>query len=416
MTKLLVRDSESGHVSPFLGGILVQSLVSVGLSFAEAYEVAQHIRGMIETAGGQIDGKRLRELVADTLEQRFGAQTRLAYVLGKAKRRQPKVRTGQREEAFSVGVLARRLEGCGIHYEESQHVARLVEETLSRRGDLVIERDALRRIVFDILQSTRPDVADRYVSRCRFRESNLPLILLIGGATGVGKSTTATRLAGLLDIVRIQSTDMMREIIRCYLMPHVVPTLAYSSFDAWRGLPGSDARDDRPIPDPLVVSGFLAQFGNVKVAIEATISRAVKEREHLIIEGVHVLPSQLNLEAISDKALVIPLILALTTRDRLEEHLTRRVSEQPDRDSAGQRRKLEEIWRLQSYMIDQAERAGIPVIAVRGAEETVSSVMFEVMRRVSARFPPSPSGLPGQLCSSTARPAGMHADLIRRST
>jgi 2-phosphoglycerate kinase len=51
---------------------------------------------------------------------------------------------------------------------------------------------------------------------------------------------------------------------------------------------------------------------------------------------------------------------------------------------------MEEIWRLQSFMIDQAERGGIPVIAVRGADDTVASAMDEVMRHVGARFPANP--------------------------
>ena len=102
-------------------------------------------------------------------------------------------------------------------------------------------------------------IRDSFLSRCRFNDSGEPLIILLGGATGTGKSTLATRLAYLLDIVRTQSTDMMREIIRCYLVPHVAPTLGYSSFDAWRGLPqveGSAASAQDP-----VIAGFLAQFG-----------------------------------------------------------------------------------------------------------------------------------------------------------
>jgi 2-phosphoglycerate kinase len=195
-------------------------------------------------------------------------------------------------------------------------------------------------------------------------------------------------LASLLDIVRLQSTDMMREIIRCYMTPHVAPTLEYSSFDAWRGLPEVDPGLSQSPASDLVVSGFLAQFGTVKVALEATVARAIKEGEHLIVEGVHVLPSRLALATIADKALVIPLMLAVTTRDRLEEHLTRRSHEQPDRDGERHRLMLEEIWTLQSFMVDQAERNGIPVIAARGADETVASIMEEVMDRVIERFPP----------------------------
>jgi 2-phosphoglycerate kinase len=389
--KPLVSDPDTGQIMPFLGGVLVQSLVTIGLSFPDAYEVAQRVRSKLEETDGPIDAARLGEIVGEDLEKRFGAQARLAYALGKTQRHPIRVCAGQREEAFSVGVLTRRLEGCGIRYEDAVRGAQMVERSLRQRTESVIDRAVLRRIVFETLQAgCCPGAADRYLSRCRFRDSGIPLILLIGGATGVGKSTAATRLASLLDIVRLQSTDMMREIIRCYMTPHVAPTLDYSSFDAWRGLPEVDPGLSQPPASDLILSGFLAQFGTVKVAIEATVARAIKEGEHLIIEGVHVLPSRLDLAAIADKALVIPLMLAVTTRDRLEEHLTRRSHEQPDRDGERHRLMLEEIWTLQSFMVDQAERSGIPVIAARGADETVASIMEEVMDRVIERFPPIP--------------------------
>ncbi len=392
--RLFVVDSELGDRTPFLRGILVQSLVALGLSFPDAYDLTQHIRGLLDKEGGPVEKARLRDMVAAELEQRFGAQTRLAYTTERPRDGQITVRTGTREEAFSVGVLTRHLEGCGIRFEEATRGAHLVQSFLRERADPVIDHRELRRIVFETLsQRCCAEAAHRYLSRCHLRDSGVPLILLIGGATGAGKSTVATRLAYLLDIVRTQSTDMMREIIRCYLVPHVAPTLGYSSFDAWRGLPGVDARRSQPESDDLVVSGFLAQFGTVKVALEATIARAVKEQHDLIIDGVHVLPSRLDLAAIGQKALIVPMVLAVTTRGRLDDHLLRRGREQPRRDSEHHRRTLDEIWRLQAFMVDQAERNGIPVIATWGLDETVASVMDEVVRQIGIRFPPRSESL-----------------------
>jgi 2-phosphoglycerate kinase len=184
---------------------------------------------------------------------------------------------------------------------------------------------------------------------------------------------------------------MMREIIRCYLVPHVAPTLGYSSFDAWRGLPrieGSAASAQDP-----VVAGFLAQFGTVRVALEATITRAVKERTDLIVDGVHVLPTHLDLTEVQDKAVLVPLMLAVTTRDRLDEQFKRRGHEAPDRDSDRHREMLSEIWTLQTFMVDQAQKADIPVLVNWDMNETVSHVMDEVMRRIGERFPPDPEVL-----------------------
>ena len=61
---------------------------------------------------------------------------------------------------------------------------------------------------------------------------DVPLVILIGGATGVGKSTIATQLAARLGIVRVVATDAIREVMRSMLSPELMPTLHTSSFHA----------------------------------------------------------------------------------------------------------------------------------------------------------------------------------------
>jgi 2-phosphoglycerate kinase len=392
--KPTVIERGTGRKIPFLRGILVQSLVAAGLPFHDAYDVARHIRDELGGRGDPVDTQYLRGLVGDELGRRFGDGMRRLYDAGSQQGRATLVRTGRREARFSVGVLTRHLEGCGIRHEEASRGARLIQAQLREREDAVIDRADLRRIIYDTLKGECcVEAADRFLSRCRFNDSREPMIILIGGATGAGKSTIAARLAYLLDIVRTQSTDMMREIIRCYLVPHVAPTLGFSSFDAWKGLPGLEPPAGDAAAENPVVSGFLAQFGTVRVALEATIQRAVKEQHDLIVDGVHVLPSRIDLAEIRTKAVVVPVVLAVTTRAKLDDHLLRRSREQPDRDSEHHRSTLDGIWQLQAFMVDQAEKSGVPVVANWSVDETVDRVMDEIADRVGARFPPDPAAL-----------------------
>ena len=142
-----------------------------------------------------------------------------------------------------------------------------------------------------------------------------------------------------------------------------------------------------------VIAGFLSQFGTVKVALEATIARAVKERVDLVVDGVHVLPGKLDLSEAQKKAVVVPIMLAVTNAERLAHQLRRRGREQPERGDSRRRKHLEAIWNLQSYMLDQAEKDAIPVIANWRVRETVRRILEEVMARICERFPADPSAL-----------------------
>ena len=77
---------------------------------------------------------------------------------------------------------------------------------------------------------------DRYAKNFRrwgeVERLDVPLVILIGGATGVGKSTIATQLAVRLSIVRVVATDAIREVMRSTLTHELMPTLHTSSFHA----------------------------------------------------------------------------------------------------------------------------------------------------------------------------------------
>src|SRR5258705_13998682 len=88
----------------------------------------------------------------------------------------------------------------------------------------------------------------------RLDDLDLPVVLLIGGATGTGKSTVATEIAYRLGITRVTSTDFIRQTMRAFFSHEFMPSIHYSSFDAGLAMPDAD--------DPLV-AGFLEQSRQV---------------------------------------------------------------------------------------------------------------------------------------------------------
>jgi 2-phosphoglycerate kinase len=329
--------------------------------------------------------------VAEQLEKDFSPALRHDYEAETEHQQKIIVRSDRGDSPFSAGILTRSLEACVVDKKPAIEVALRVQEAVQARGQSVIEAPAMRRLIYQSLKEhCSNEAANDYLSRRQFKTSGKPLIILVGGASGTGKSTICSELAYRLDVVRTQSTDMMREIIRSYLAPHVVPTLGFSSFDAWRGLPGITTQDARSNTDNPVIAGFQAQCANVRSALEATIDRALKERLDMIIDGVHVLPMELDLAKAREAAVVVSVMLAVTTRQQLANQLSWRSREQPDRGTSRHLEQLDAIWELQSFLLNLADKAQIPIIANWTIENTVRNVLLEVNRRISEHYPPDP--------------------------
>jgi len=100
-----------------------------------------------------------------------------------------------------------------------------------------------------------------------------PRLVLIGGITGVGKSTIATRLANVSGINRIISTDSIREVMRTM---NDDDALHRSSFS--KGETGDAVLD------------WEDTCRAVEYGVKATIDRARREGIDLILEGIHLIP------------------------------------------------------------------------------------------------------------------------------
>ena len=149
--KTFVVIASAGQRVPFLRGILVQSLVAVGLGFKDAYATAQNVRDALGSVD-EIGSLALRELVADRLQAQFGPALRQAYEAGPEQGGVITVRTSSRAGPFSVGILSRYLEGCAIEREQALEGARTVHEILRRQPVSEVDSKALQRIVFETLK------------------------------------------------------------------------------------------------------------------------------------------------------------------------------------------------------------------------------------------------------------------------
>ncbi|MFH1736604.1 MAG: ATP cone domain-containing protein, partial [Actinomycetota bacterium] len=156
---------------------------------------------------------------------------------------------------FSKGMLATSVMATGLSPVKSYRLAQQLEDTLRENDIYDISIPDLDARVTDVLARNYGErYAANYAHWRRLGKLDKPIVILVGGTTGVGKSTIAAELAHRLGIIRITSTDSIREVMRSQFSKELMPALYGSSFTAWKLL-------RFPVPksaDPVIV-GFQEQ-------------------------------------------------------------------------------------------------------------------------------------------------------------
>jgi 2-phosphoglycerate kinase len=398
MAKILVEDQEDNTRVPFLRGILIRSLQDAGMPFKEAYQFSADIRASLNDQHA-ITTTELRLRVIEHLRKIKRPNVANRYA-GRRSRVSLNIQVKQRDgtlRPFSRLEYQQRLETIGLASEEAMEVVTTVYKHLSERYIDQISSRHLGNLTYRYLRQSRrlgPAVAQRWLIWRDHVNSGRPLIYLIGGTAGSGKSTVATMLASHLDIVRTQSTDMLREVMRTMLPRQLLPVLHTSSFAAWSALPGQPGAFTK-VPEPLLVHGYRTQADLLSVAIEAVIQRALRERVALILEGVHIHPAFIETLKIDKDAVVVPIMLGILKRKRLQRRISGRSTDVPQRRAERYLKHFEEIWRLQSFLLSEADRANIPIVDNNDRDRVFREIMRITIEILARDFKSSPRAVFG---------------------
>ncbi|HVE91131.1 MAG TPA: hypothetical protein VNE62_02370 [Actinomycetota bacterium] len=299
---------------------------------------------------------------------------------------------------YSKGLMATSITATGISPSRAYLVAERIEDELLSTGRLEISREELRDIAATTLAEM---IGDRYANTYRRWQSvadlELPLIVLIGGATGVGKSTIATQLAARLGITRIVSTDAIREVMRSLFSENIMPTLHVSSFEADQAL-------RHPIPrsaDPVIV-GFEEQVRAVAVGIQALIERSVLEGTDLIIEGAHLVPGYLE-GPWQEKAVHVPLIITVEDEDLHRSHFALRSQDSRSRGVDKYLTSFANIRKVQKYIRSLALQRGAHVIPSYSLDATLANVVDHVVTAAVGRTADGNGAQPAKTAKTPAK-------------
>jgi 2-phosphoglycerate kinase len=288
---------------------------------------------------------------------------------------------------YSRGLLATRMMVTGLDLVDAYKTAEAIAVELELEDTWELTEIELNNFVSDILEKEGKILhAARYRNFLKFKNMYQPLIILIGGATGIGKSTIALDLAARLAISHIVGTDTIREVMRKVLSTELVPSLHSSSYAAHESMKEYVS----PIYNRSVI-GFEEQARLVVSGIESVIARALTEGISIIIDGVHILPSIMDPKLLKSPN-IIPVFLHLSSEEdhmmRFHERAKTQVMRKPLEDYL---EHFEGIRTIQDHLLEQARIHGIPLIENMLIEPTIRQILDVVFERIEMITTPSTS-------------------------
>ena len=284
------------------------------------------------------------------------------------------------EVPFSKGLMARALVVTGLDPERAYLIAQRADRDLAERGAVSLDLDRLGELAAELIGD---EEAARTVRRLRrldaLQRLDEPLLLLVGGATGTGKSTIATEAAHRLGITRVTSTDFIRQTMRTFFSKEFMPSVHYSSFEARLALTRAEEEES----GDAAILGFLDQTRNVLVGVDAALERAATERWSTVLEGVHLVPGMVSTEY--PGAFVVQCVVAIEDENLHRSHFWVR-----DQATEGLRPlekyldSLPQIREIQDYLVERARRHDVPVIYNDSLDRAIGDVLDLVLRRADS--------------------------------
>jgi 2-phosphoglycerate kinase len=261
---------------------------------------------------------------------------------------------------YSKGLMTQSLSAIGLTPVRAWALARVIEQRLEEGRIEVIESSELRTLVEDVLEREEGAAAvDRYRDWERLTRLDRPLVLLLAGTTGVGKSTLATMAASRLGITRVIATDVIRQVLRASFSRDFMPSVHSSAFE-------------------VDMAGYAEQAEAVGTGVTAIVERACDEGTPIVIEGVHVSPGMLSAE-LAGRCLVVEAVLVVEDGDLHKAHFEARGDRRPAERYLA---RFDQIRLIQDQLAGKASERGVAVIDNANIDEALGRVMDLVIHAV----------------------------------
>lgn len=196
-----------------------------------------------------------------------------------------------------------------------------------------------------------------------------PYVILIGSASGIGKSTIAAELAKTLNIKHLIESDFIRAVVRGIIGKEYAPALHSSSYDAYKNLRNKNRYESY---DDLVSAGFDEHASYVIPALEKVIQRAITDYDDIIIEGVHLVPGLINIEQFREFADIYFFVLSSDEESHKERFVKRAIQ---IHRGGKQLDFFKENRIIHDHLLTQAENNNVNIIKAEAIDTTLDNIL-----------------------------------------
>ena len=201
-----------------------------------------------------------------------------------------------------------------------------------------------------------------------------PYVILIGSASGIGKSTIAAELAKTLNIKHLIESDFIRAVVRGIIGKEYAPSLHSSSYDAYKNIRNKSRYTSY---DDLVSAGFDDHASYVIPALEKIIQRAITDYDDIIIEGVHLVPGLINTQQFEDYANIYFFVLSSDEESHKERFVKRAVQ---IHRGGKQLDFFKENRIIHDHLLSRAEENDVNIIKTTSIDKTLDRIMSIINR------------------------------------
>ncbi|MBD3414558.1 MAG: 2-phosphoglycerate kinase [Candidatus Aminicenantes bacterium] len=279
---------------------------------------------------------------------------------------------GKKRYPFSKGILAKSITRTGIPMSEIYEIVEEVQRKLTGQSRQEVESGSIKCLVSECLLTRGYETEERYYRITReIKYLRKPMVIMIGGSTGVGKSTIAADIAHRLGITRSIGSDGIREIMR-YMVPYdFMPILHESSFTAGK-------RMENPFVKENLIFAFTQQVNSVAEGVLAFIKRGVTEGIHTMINGIHLVPGLIDLTKEKKDMFCFHYILHISdVQNHIQQIYFR--SEGSRRDPERYVDQIKNITEIQKFIKDMALENGVMIIENDNIDKTIATIMDDII-------------------------------------